>query len=129
MADPKIPTPRECGRALWWLARYAHHIVFVEGAEVKSAKGKVIEESTRSTRVVVAAFTAFLLTIFGKRYPDLWWYAAGGLLLAVFGLAATGDFATEDEEEDDHEEDHDAGEQDPEPAEEKPAGEDGEPLP
>ncbi|GAA0287003.1 hypothetical protein GCM10010302_26710 [Streptomyces polychromogenes] len=100
--DPKIPTPRECGRSLWWLLRYAHHIVFVAGAEVRNGKGKVIEESTRSTRVVVAGFTSFLLVIFGKRYPDVWWWAGGALFVAVFGLAATGDFT--DEEDDDQDE-------------------------
>ncbi|RST00382.1 hypothetical protein EF910_32115 [Streptomyces sp. WAC07149] len=109
MADPKIPTPRECGRALWWLVRYAHHIVFVDGAEVKNGKGKVIEESTRSTRVVVAGFTGFLLVIFGKRYPDVWWWAGGVLFVAVFGLAATGDFT--DEKDDDQDPEDEAGEE------------------
>ncbi|MFC9296963.1 hypothetical protein ACFTWH_08360 [Streptomyces sp. NPDC057011] len=131
MADPKIPTPRECGRALWWLVRCACHVVFVDGAEVKNGKGKVIEESTRSTRVVLAGFTGFLLVIFGKRYPELWWWTGGILFLAVFGLGATGDFTHE--EEDDQDEEEDAGEEDdegpgepdekPEPADTKAAGE------
>ncbi|MGW6704757.1 hypothetical protein ACWGDE_07680 [Streptomyces sp. NPDC054956] len=124
MSDVKIPTPREFGRAVWWLVRYGCHVVFVEGGEVKSAKGKVIEEGTRSTRVGVAAFIVFLVVIFGKRYPDLWWYAAGALTLACFGLAATGDFT--DEEEGPEDED-DAGEEEttppPAPAETKPVGE------
>ncbi|MCJ0868070.1 hypothetical protein [Streptomyces sp. AP-93] len=135
MSDPKIPTPRECGRATWWLVRYTGHVVFVEGAEVKNAKGKVTEESTRSTRVGVAAFAVFLLIIFGKRYPDLWLWAGGGLAVVCFGLAATGDFTveTEEEEEDhgteggqDQDEDPEAlGEQQPgpSPAEMKAAGE------
>ncbi|WP_183068985.1 hypothetical protein [Streptomyces sp. gCLA4] len=110
MADPKIPTPRECGGALWWLLRYAHHVVFVDGAEVKNGKGKVVEDSTRSTRVGVAAFIVFLLLIFGRRYPNLWLWAGGLLLLIVFGLAATGDFTTEPDDQED-EDDQEPGEE------------------